>query len=167
MNLYNLLESKNLDISNIVKAFKGKKFDIIYNQYKDVVDELLFISSTDEFNDFINEQGELKEEPFLLEFAYRKGVCCNIGMYDENANKILSGYINKYSDIDVNLHYSYDDINHLKGDIISINELIKNTNKKYLALLDDTYCEGCYYIFIIDEEIDDKQWESQVITRII
>lgn len=167
MNLYNLLESKNLDISNIVKAFKGKNFDIIYNQYKDVVDELLFISSTDEFNDFINEQGELKEEPFLLEFAYRKGVCCNIGMYDENANKILSGYINKYSDIDVNLHYSYDDINHLKGDIISINELIKNTNKKYLALLDDTYCEGCYYIFIIDEEIDDKQWESQVITRII
>ncbi|GLB29819.1 hypothetical protein LAD12857_17420 [Lacrimispora amygdalina] len=167
MNLYNLLESKNLDISNIVKTFKEKNFNYIYNQYKEAVDELLFISNTNEFDDFINEQGELKEEPFLLEFAYKKGVCCNIGMYDENANDILSDYINRHSNINVNLHYSYDEINHLKGDIININELIKNTNKRYLVLLDDTYCEGSYYIFIIDEKFDDKQWESHAIARII
>lgn len=169
MNIYNLLESKNLDIGDFVKAFKEQKFDTIYNQYKEVVDEVLFISSMDEFNDFVNNE-EVEEEPFLLAFAYQKGVCCNIGMYDENANKILSDYVNECSHVNVDLSdhsHSYDEIKFLKKDIMNINQLIQNTNKKYIVLLDDVYCEGSYYIFMIDEESDDNQWKSQVIERII
>lgn len=165
MDILSLLQSQNLEIKDIIDLINGKQFSLLYSRYQKVIEELLFITSEQEFDNFIEEGGCLELRSFLLAYASNKKVCCAIGIYEENADVTLRQYVNIGEN--VILHDNYESADYLVEDIKKINSVIANTKKKCIALFDDTYCEGVYYIFKIDIESDNGAYMDRQIERLI
>lgn len=165
MDIFSLLERQNLQIKTIIDLINRKQFSLLYNEYREVIEQLLFITSREEFDDFIEEQESLEIKPFLLAYASNEKACCAIGMYEKNADIALKQYANV--DEKIVLCNDYEDPNCLIEDIKKINSVLANTGKKCIAFFDDTYCEGSYYIFKIDSESDNEIYTDQQIERLI
>ena len=140
MDILSLLEKQKLKIKDIIELINGKQFDVLYSKYQKVIEELLFITSKQEFDDFIKENECLEIKSFLLAYACYENICCSIGMYETDAGVTLRRYLNL--DEKIVLHDNYE-------------------NPDY------TYCEGVYYIFKIDIDSDNGTYVDQQIERII
>lgn len=161
MKVDKLLQVKGLDISNIQNLFARQDFDALYDEYADVIEQLLFLQDKEEFEDFISEEGEVEFEPFVFAYAACQKACLSIGMYEENVAELLRDFTEVGSDVELS-----NDAEELVENITHINELLSNTGTKYIVFLDETYCEGCYYVFSIDATCDEK-WDGQLVERIL
>lgn len=159
--IHKLLQDKELDISNIQYLIKQKDFDALYDEYADVIEQLLFLQDKEEFEDFINEEGQVELEPFLFAYAACKKACLSIGMYEENVAELLRNFTEVGSDVELG-----NDAEELVENITHINEFLSNTGRKYIVFLDETYCEGCYYVFEVDGTYDET-WDGQLVERIL
>lgn len=167
MNVYSLLENKLVELPMIRECINRNMYEKLYEKYANVINDLLFLETKREFVDFINEQKELKEEPFLLALAYKKGLCCSFGMYEENIGIILQQYVQANSQINVEFDEVNENIDLLVDSIDKVNASIECSLKRYIILLDETYCEGCFYIFCVTAEESLKDWESIQIERLL
>lgn len=156
-----LLQAKGLDVSNILNIFAKQDFDTLYDEYADVIAQLLFLQDKEEFEDFISEEGEVAFEPFLFAYAACRKVCLSIGMYEENVAELLRDFTEVGSDVELG-----NDVEELVENITHINEFLSNTGRKYIVFLDETYCEGCYYVFAVDVTYDET-WDGQLVERIL
>ena len=109
MNTYTLLEKKLDEMAFIQSLFINNDYIGIYEKYSDVLERFLFVESIDEFDDFIEEQGEIQPETFLLELASNKNLCCSIGMYENNTPDLVIDYLNSTSQIKIT-KYECDDV---------------------------------------------------------
>ncbi len=162
MNVFELLQGQGLEISKLQQLFEAQDFDTLYEENADVIFELLFLEKKEEFDDFINEEGNLELEPFLFAYASSKNVCLSVGMYEENVAELIRNYTKIDSDVELS-----DNVEELPEDIEKINKGIKNAGKRYIVFFDDTYCEGCYYIFEVEVGNADDSWNGQMVNRII
>ena len=157
----NLLQTKDHDVSKIQKLFEMQDFDALYDEYADVIEQLLFLEEKEEFEDFISEEGQLEMEPFLFAYAACKKSCLSIGMYEEKVVELLRDFTKIGFDVELN-----NDAEKLVENIIHINEFLSNTGRKYIVFLDETYCEGCYYVFEVDVTYDET-WEGKLVERML
>lgn len=161
MNICGLLQLKGFETSNIQKLFEIQDFDTLYDEYSDVIKQLLFLESKAEFEDFINEEGQVEMEPFLFAYATCQKACLGIGMYEENIIELLQNFAKVGSDVELS-----DDMEKLVENMVRLNECLSNTGKKYIVFMDETYCEGCYYVFLI-EAADEDKWDGALVERIL
>lgn len=162
MNVFELLQGQGLELSKIQQLFEEQDFDALYEEYADVISELLFLESKEEFEDFINEEGNLEIEPFLFAYASSINICLSIGMYEENVAELIRNYTNIGMDVELS-----DDVEAMTENIAKINKTINNSGKKYITFFDDTYCEGCYYIFKVEIGNADDNWDGEMVERLI
>lgn len=170
MNVYSLLKHKGVDLNELHDYFCKKKYYELYNDYTNVINNLLLITSKDEFDDFIEEleeAEEIEEEAFLLALAFEKGLCCSFGMYEENVGSILQQFLSSNNEITIDYEKLNENSELLVDCIKEVNNICKSRQEKYIILFDGTYYEGCYYIFEIPESEDDGVWESELIERIL
>lgn len=167
MNVYSLLENKLRELPRIRESIAKMEYLKLYEQYANVINNLLFLKTKKEFVDFINEQEEIEEESFLLALAYKKDLCCSFGMYEENIGIILQKYVWENSQIRVEFDEMNGNIDLLVDAINKVNISIESFLKKYIVLLDDTYCEGCFYIFYVTADESLEEWESIKIERLL
>lgn len=167
MNVYSLLENKLGELPTVREYIVKNEYEKLYEQYADVINYLLFLETEKEFIDFINEEKEMKEESFLLALAFKKGLCCSFGMYEENIGIILQQYVQANSKISVEFDDMNENIDTLVDSINKLNASIESSFKKYIILLDDTYCEGCFYIFCVSTDESMEDWESVEIERLL
>ena len=167
MNVYSLLENKLVELPMIRKCINRNMYEKLYEQYANVINDLLFLETKREFMNFISEQKELKEESFLLALAYKKGLCCSFGMYEENIGIILQQYLQTNSQICVEFDEMKWNIDLLVDYINKVNASVECSLKRYIILLDDTYCEGCIYIFCVTDDESLEDWESIQIERLL
>lgn len=165
MDILSIIEKQNLKVNDIIELINGKQFDVLYNKYQKVIEDLLFITSKQEFDDFVADNECLEIKSFLLAYACNENICCSIGMYETNADVTLRRYLNL--DKKVILHDNYEELDYLVDDIKKINSVIADNNKKCIVFFDDTYCEGVYYIFKIDIDSDNGTYVDEQIERII
>ena len=164
MNIFALLENKGLNTADVKGLLEEENYEALYDQCADVIKELLFLTDKEEFQDFLEEEGALEPEPFWFAYASHRKVCCSIGMYEENAADILAEYTKLKAD--VKLCKNYENAEDLVADIEKINTTVSDTGKLYIAFMDDTYCEGCYYIFAVDAEMVNERWDGECVERI-
>ena len=162
MNVFELLQGQGLEISRIQQLFEVQDFDTLYEEYADVISELLFLEDKEEFEDFIAEEGLLEMESFLFAYAGCRKVCLSVGMYEANVAGLLQNYTKIVSDVELS-----DDVEELTENIKKLNAAIYTTGKKYIVFFDDTYCEGCYYVFAVEAKLEDDNWEGQLVERLI
>lgn len=155
----NLIQTNDRDVSKIQKLFEMQDFDTLYDEYADVIEQLLFLEKKEEFEDFISEEGQLEMEPFLFAYAACQKVCLSIGIYEENVAELLRDFTEVGSDVELN-----NDAEKLVENITHINDFLRDTGRKYIVFLDETYCEGCYYVFAVDVTYDET-WGGQLVER--
>lgn len=165
MNIYSILENRLEELPVVTEHISKNDYEKLYNKYSDVVEYLLFLETREEFFDFLNEQKEIKEESFLLALAYKKKLCCSFGIYEENIGLILQEYIQENSHICVEFNGLDDNIDLLVDSINKVN--VEDPLHKYIILLDDTYSEGCFYIFCVSTDESEEEWDSIYIKRLL
>lgn len=162
MDIYSLLENRLDELDKIRELFTNKEYEKLYKQYTEVINDLLYLQSEEEFYDFINNQTELVEEPFLLALSYKNNLCCGFGCYEDNIGCKLQEYIKITSNISVDV---YDEIDQMMIVIDNINSI--NKTSKYIVIIDDTYSEGSYYIYHIPSNESNDEWESKYTRRLL
>ena len=167
MNVYSLLENRLEELTTIEKMIRNNEYEKLYETYKDVLNVLLFIESREEFFDFITEQEELEQESFLLALASSRKICSCIGMYEDNVEEILQQYFQICGQSDYDLAELNENMDLLVETINKINQSTEGSKNKYMVLLDDTYCEGCFYIFYVTNDESSEDWDDKMIQRVL
>ncbi|MBR4084939.1 MAG: hypothetical protein IKK33_11735 [Lachnospiraceae bacterium] len=167
MDIFTLLEGKLDEIASVQSLLENNDYVSIYEKYDDVLKELLFVESLDEFNDFLEEQGDLETEAFLLALASKRNICCSIGMYESNVPELLLQYLQNTSQITINTNVCNDVYEFLVTTLSEMNQLNCKGDKRYMLLLDATYCEGVFYIFYVSGMEGLEEWSDTHIERIV
>lgn len=146
------------DYEEVVSLLKNKQYDLIYKEYRQVIEALLFVTSEDEFADFIREIGYIEMDSFLLELAAQRDICFALSVNDVMST--LSSYIENESNLIL------DAKNKTIVDILSkANEC--DNKMRYIAFFDDQYSDGIYYLFHVEKNVDFTICEGAKVSRII
>ena len=146
------------DYDEIVDLFNSHNNRLIYQKYRQVIDALVFVTSEEEFEDFIFETGDLEMDSFLLELAAQREICFSLSINDELS--VLIEYIENISGIVCN---------HSVG---RVEDILKTANEReeqmrYVAFYDDRYSEGMYYIFHVKKETDFEICDCATVKQIV
>lgn len=128
MDLYTLLENRELDTAFVKETFANGNCIALYDRYPDVISYLLFIDKKEDYIDFL-EQSKLNEESFLLAYAYMNGICEAFSINDEDAEERIEQY-----------------------------RRMSAESEKHVILLDYTYDDGNYYVFEVSEKEFEDKW---------
>lgn len=146
------------DYDEIVALFNSHNNRLIYQKYRQVIDALVFVTSEDDFEDFIFETGDLEMDSFLLELAAQRDLCCSFSINDDFS--VLNEYIENNSGFV---------FNHSTG---RVEDILKTANEReeqmrYVAFYDDRYSEGMYYIFHVKKESDFEICDGATVKQIV
>ena len=83
-------EEKN-EMQNSVRMLQAKDFSGFYNKNQDIVHNILFLESVDEFLDFSN-GNSLDIECFYAAFLCAKGYAIQIGGYEDDLTRTLTEF---------------------------------------------------------------------------
>ena len=138
MDLYTLLENRELDTAFVKETFANGNCIALYDRYPDVISYLLFIDKKEDYIDFL-EQSKLNEESFLLAYAYQNGICEAFSINDEDAEDRIEQYRRMSAESDNN----------------------------HVVLFDSTYDDGNYYVFEVSEKEFEDKWNIGTVNRIV
>ena len=138
MDLYTLLENRELDTVFVKETFANGNCIALYDRYPDVISYLLFIDKKEDYIDFL-EQSKLNEESFLLAYAYMNGICEAFSINDEDAEERIEQY----------------------------RRMSAESGKKHVVLFDYTYDDGNYYVFEVSEKEFEDKWNIGTVNRIV
>ena len=138
MDLYTLLENRELDTVFVKETFANGNCIELFDRYPDVISYLLFIDKKEDYIDFL-EQSKLNEESFLVAYAYQNGMCEAFSINDEDAEDRIEQY----------------------------RRMSAESEKKHVVLFDYTYDDGNYYVFEVSENEFEDKWNIGTITRIV
>ena len=138
MDLYTLLENRELDTAFVKETFANGNCIALYDRYPDVISYLLFIDKKEDYIDFL-EQSKLNEDSFLLAYAYMNGICETFSINDEDAEERIEQY----------------------------RRMSAESGKKHVVLFDYTYDDGNYYVFEVSEKEFEDKWNIGTVNRIV
>ena len=146
------------DFEEIENLFINHDYEMLYVKYCQVIESLLFVTSEDEFADFINENNHIELDSFLLELAAQRELCFGFSVNDEISS--IVDYIKSESG------FVFD------NEADSILEILDMANKrdehmKYIAFFDDRYSEGMYYVFHIKKNVDFEICEGATVKQLV
>ena len=138
MDLYTLLENRELDTAFVKETFANDNCIALYDRYPDVISYLLFIDKKEDYIDFL-EQSKLNEESFLLAYAYMNGICEVFSINNVDADDRIEQY----------------------------RRMSAESEKKHVVLFDYTYDDGNYYVFEVSEKEFEDKWNIGTVNRIV
>lgn len=98
MNLDTVLIENGIDVRSIKQMLAEKNYKKLYSSFQDAIECMCFVTSENEFDDFISDHGEIDEEAFLLALAAARSLCSCYGVNEEEEMKeYLEGLDCEYS----------------------------------------------------------------------
>lgn len=146
------------DYDEVVDLFTSHDNRLIYQKYRQVIDALVFVTSEEEFEDFIFETGDLEMDSFLLELAAQREICFSLSINDELS--VLIEYIANESGI-VCDH----SVGRVKDILKTANE--REEQMRYAAFYDDRFSEGMYYIFHVKKESNFEICDGATVKQVV
>jgi hypothetical protein len=138
----------------------------------DVIEELTFSTSYDDFLDFINE-GALSKGLFILGFLHKKNKCMQVGGYERNLQGRITTFIsNKVDNVDLSgfeneeVFSDYDGDDNFVEYIERINARLQLSNMTIVVFFNDVYSACTYHIFIVEARLYKKilcEWKDKEI----
>ena len=83
----------NKDVKAIQKLLSKKEYQAVYDQYASVLQDMLFVQRSEEWLEFIQQEGTLEEKPLRLYLSAWRGMCLLLGCYEGEATQKVLGWL--------------------------------------------------------------------------
>ena len=147
----------NKDVKAIQELLSKKEYQAVYGQYAPMLQDMLFVQSSEEWLDFIQREDKLEEEPLRLYLLARRGVCLLLGCYEgETTQKVLDYLKSRIPEALLEslagLAPIVIDIDELGGtlekQLAPYQEILTRAGYAFHIDFEDIYCAGAYFLSI-------------------
>lgn len=148
----------NSEKQSIRMLFETEHFSELYRAQADVINEMLFIETQQEFEDFLASEGGIDEEVFWLHYGAVHSESLSIGGYEEDVTQKISEFLkqklpeNLFSAMREHLQNVYVDVDgedNLKEKVDLCSQCLENTDYSLRLDFDDTYYAGVYFLSVV------------------
>ena len=142
---------------DIHRLFQEKNYKQLYELCAPSINEMLLITTADEFEDFLRQTGDLDEEIFWLYDSSVSGKSILIGCYEEDVTERVRTFLKErlpeesFSVIRDDLKDLYVDIDsrdNLRERIDACNSKLETERNILVLKYENTYCAGAYFLFV-------------------
>ena len=81
------------DVKNIQELLSKEEHRAIYDQYAPMLQDMLFVQTSEEWLDFIQQEGTLEEKPLRLYLSAWQGLCLLLGCYEGEVTQKVLGWL--------------------------------------------------------------------------
>lgn len=145
------------DVKNIQELLSKEEHRAIYDQYAPMLQEMLFVQSFEEWQDFIQQEGTLEEKPLRLYLSAWQGLCLLLGCYEGEVTQKVLGWLK--GRIPDELLEKLSGLPPIVIDVDEMNGTLENQIAPYQKILsqggvplhiefEDIYCVGAYFLSI-------------------
>ena len=145
------------DVKNIQELLSKKEYQAVYNQYASVLQDMLFVQTSEEWLDFIQQEGTLEEEPLRLYLSAWRGLCLLLGCYEGEATRKVLDWLKDRIPGEL-----LEKLSGLAPIVIDVDELGGTLEKQIAPYQDaltqagfsfhidfeDIYCAGAYFLSV-------------------
>ena len=145
------------DVKNIQELLSKEEHRAIYDQYAPMLQDMLFVQTSEEWLDFIQQEGTLEEKPLRLYLSAWQGLCLLLGCYEGEASQKVLGWLKgripealleKLS----GLPPIVIDVDELDGtlekQLAPYQDLLTQAGFSFHIDFEDTYCAGTYFLWV-------------------
>ncbi len=142
--------------------FEKNDWKSVYQAAPETVNKMLLIENQAEFDDFLEQDGDVAEPVFWLFYGALHGDSLMIGGYEGDIGEKAAVFLKKrLTDVEFQiirdeiyqLHVDIDDdlgrYDNLTEKIAGCNALLENTGRLLHLEFDDTYCAGVYFLSVV------------------
>lgn len=138
--------------------FELKNYPELYRVHTEVINEMLSIDNQKDFEDFLENEGSVREDVFWLHYSAVHGESLLIGGYEEDVTQKVADFLKRklpediFSAMQENLQNLYVDIDaedNLKEKIDFCNQCSANTGYSLKLDFDDTYYAEVYFLSVV------------------
>jgi len=142
---------------NIKKLLEEKNYAQLYEVCPDVLNEMLAVESREEYEDFIEQEGEIDAEVFELFYGASIGESVMVDAFEGDVTaKVNKFFIQKLQNSIsemirrqiLNWYVNIDEYENLQENVEWCNKLLMDLGYAITLKFDDTYCAGVYFIFV-------------------
>lgn len=156
-----------------LEELREEAYPLFYNKNQEIIHDLLFLDTMDEFLDFLVEE-PLEEECFHMSFLCHHGYGIQIGGYEEDAGPALAAFLEEkglnspelqafLKQGEIQTDGEEDDS--FKASISALNQLLNDGfGVRFLVLEDGTYCDCQYSLLLLKKALWKEahaSWESE------
>lgn len=164
----NIMSKEESEELNRAIALQNNNSEEFYKKYQKLIENIIFVTSQNEYMDFIREENSLNKNIFILEFLSSKNYCINIGGYEENADsKIIDFFYRKKIKLtntfikkNTNIAADIDNNQNFKNYLTVLNNELNRMGFEICVLFHDIYCEGVYTLFVYNRKFSKKIWNE-------
>ena len=180
-----LLSKKLLDdqeyaeLINAIKLIENNEFQKLYNNYTNLLKELVCVQSYEDFMDFIGEE-TININIFILCFLTQKNKCIELGGYESDINKKIKQFIceksnnnellDRIKSLDEDVYTDYDGEDNFCKYVSELNDILKQYDLKIVVFFNDEYWACIYNLFLLDVLVGNiviNEWQDDDIEIII
>ena len=143
------------DVKNIQELLSKEEHRAIYDQYAPMLQDMLFVQTSEEWLDFIQQEGTLEEKPLRLYLSAWQGLCLLLGCYEGEVTQKVLGWLKgripdelleKLSGLPP-IVIDVDELNGaLEKQIAPYQEILAPTGYSFHIDIEDIYCAGAYFL---------------------
>jgi len=145
------------DVKTIQELLSKKEYQAVYGQYAPMLQDMLFVQTSEEWLDFIQQEGALEEKPLRLYLSAWRGLCLLLGCYEgETTQKVLDYLKSRIPEALLEslagLAPIVIDIDELGGtlekQLAPYQEILTRAGYAFHIDFEDIYCAGAYFLSI-------------------
>ena len=143
------------DVKNIQELLSKEEYRAVYDQYAPMLQDMLFVQTSEEWLDFIQQEGTLEEKPLRLYLSAWQGLCLLLGCYECEVTQKVLGWLKaripdelleKLSGLPP-IVIDVDEMNGaLEKQIAPYQEILAPTGYSFHIDFEDIYCAGAYFL---------------------
>jgi len=145
------------DVKNIQELLSKEEYRAVYDQYAPMLQDMLFVQTSEEWLDFIQQEGTLEEKPLRLYLSAWRGLCLLLGCYEGEATRKVLDWLKDRIPEEL-----LEKLSGLAPIVIDIDELGGTLEKQIAPYQDvltqagfsvhidfeDIYCAGAYFLSV-------------------
>ena len=145
------------DVKNIQELLSKEEHRAIYDQYAPMLQDMLFVQTSEEWLDFIQREDTLEEEPLRLYLSAWRGLCLLLGCYEGEATRKVLDWLKDRIPEELleklsGLAPIVIDIDELGGtlekQIAPYQEALTQAGFSFHIDFEDIYCAGAYFLSV-------------------
>ena len=145
------------DVKNIQKLLSKKEYQAVYDQYASVLQDMLFVQRSEEWLEFIQQEGTLEEKPLRLYLSAWRGMCLLLGCYEGEATQKVLGWLKgripgelleKLSSL-APIVVDMDELGGtLEKQVAPYQDVLIQAGVSFHIDFEDIYCAGAYFLSV-------------------
>ncbi len=159
------------EMEKSIQMIAAKDYSTFYEDNQDIVRNILFIETIDEFLEFVSEN-TLDVECFCAAFLCAKGYGIQVGGYEDDLTQTLTKFFEgkgfAYPEIleiigKEKIYTDCSDYDNFKKSLTSINKILDEHGIRVIVFEDFVYCDCQYTMLVVSKTLANdliSEWQS-------